>query len=73
MLGFDEVIYTYATIACDWSGCNNRISLRAGPEDPDRELNDLRVLRNLAERRGWSLKQGGQITDCPDHNRKEHK
>ena len=71
MLGFDEVIYTYATITCRWPGCSNHISLQPGPEDLDRELEDLGALRNLAKRRGWSIKQGGQVTECPDHNRKE--
>lgn len=71
MLGVEGIIYTYATITCDWPGCSNRISLQAGPEDIDRQAKDLRSLRNLAKRRGWSIKQGGQVTDCPDHNRKE--
>ena len=52
MLGFDEVTYTYATITCNHTGCNNRINLQAGPEDIDRELRDLEVLRNLAARQG---------------------
>ena len=73
MLGFDEVIYTCATITCDWPDCTSRISMQPGPEDIDRELKDLRALQRLAERRGWSIKNGGQITDCPDHSRKEYK
>lgn len=67
MLGFDEVIYTYATITCDFPGCDNHISLQPGPEDTDRELKDLKAVRELATRRGWSFINDGMVTDCPQH------
>lgn len=71
MLGFAEVTYTYATITCSHPYCNNRINLQPGPEDLDRELRDLRVLRNLATRQGWSLKNDGQVTECPYHTHRK--
>lgn len=73
MLGFAEVTYTYATITCSHPGCNNRINLQPGPEDLDRELRDLRSIRRLAARQGWSFKNDDQVTDCPYHNQKEMK
>ena len=52
MLELAEVTYTYATFTCSWPNCNKRINLQPGPEDLDRELRELRVLRNLAARQG---------------------
>lgn len=71
MLGFSEVTYTYATAVCDWPGCNNRINLQPGPEDPCRERNELKALKNLAKRQGWDVSPGGSKSTCPYHNRKE--
>ena len=71
MLGLSEVTYTYATVTCNHPGCSNRINLQPGPEDIDRELRDLKVLRNLAVRQGWRLWNEDQNIECPYHNRKE--
>ena len=70
MLGFSEVTYTYATAVCDWPGCNNRINLQPGPEDPDRERRELKALRGVATRQGWGLAPNGEAT-CPYHTEKE--
>jgi len=70
LLGFSEVTYTYATAVCDWPGCNNRISMQPGPEDPYRERRELKSLTCVAARRGWSLAPNGEAT-CPYHSRKE--
>lgn len=71
MLGFSEVTYTYATVVCDWPGCNNRINMQPGPEDPLREQRELRDLKNLAARQGWGMRDDGTRAECPYHSRKE--
>lgn len=71
MLGFEEVTYTFATITCSWPECDNRINMRPGPGDLDRELRDLNALRGLAVSYGWSFINDGHVTQCPYHTRKE--
>ena len=70
MLGFSEVTYTYATAVCDWPGCDNRINLQPGPEDPYREKRELKSLRGVATRHGWSLAPNDEAI-CPYHAEKE--
>lgn len=69
MLRFSEVTYTYATAVCDWPGCSNRINMQPGPEDPLREQRELRGLKNLATRQGWSIRDDGARAECPYHSR----
>lgn len=71
MLGVSEVTYTYATITCEHPGCNNRINLQPGPVGDDRERRELKALRNLAVRQGWSFQNYDLDTECPYHSRKE--
>lgn len=73
MLGFEEVTYTFATITCTWPGCDNRINMQPGPEDWHREKRDLKALKVLAIRCGWTFINDGQVTQCPYHPRKESK
>nr|DAV09674.1 MAG TPA: hypothetical protein [Caudoviricetes sp.] len=72
MLGLEEVTYTYATITCDWPSCTNRIDLHPGPADIDREKREIRGLRNLATRHGWSIDKNISETICPYHTQKGH-
>lgn len=67
MIQIIPVEQSYASIACDWPGCTNRISLPVRPSDPDRDFIELRALWLLAERRGWDLDDDQSI--CPNHPR----
>ena len=71
MLGLEDVTYTFATVQCDWPSCTNRMDLHPGPADIDREKREIRGLRNLATRHGWSIDKNTSETICPYHTRKE--
>lgn len=73
MLGFEEVTYAFATITCDWPGCDNRINLRPGPIDVRMNSEELSHLRRIAEQYGWIITDGDPATQCQYHTRKESK
>lgn len=45
--------------------------MQPGPEDPLREQRELRALKNLAARQGWSIQDDGMRAECPYHSRKD--
>ena len=61
------VEYSRASISCDWPGCTNQISLSAIPVDYDAEINELKKVRRLAIRRGWTVAPESYSVACCDH------